>query len=121
MKIHSITSAVILFAGSVSAAETKSIDVGANPESVTKGFGGKYYVTLMGPTRNPGDGDGGIVVIENDQPKPVVSGLNDPKGIVFLDDTLITADFTQVWRINEKGERTLLAGPDNFPNPILFL
>ena len=121
MKIRFIASAIVLSAISVSAAETKSIDVGANPESVTKGFGGKYYVTLMGPTRNPGDGDGGIVVIENDQPKPFVSGLNDPKGIVFLDDTLITADFTQVWRINEKGEKTLLAGPDAFPNPILFL
>lgn len=104
-----------------SAAEQKSIDVGANPESVTKGFGGKYFVTLMGPTRNPGDGDGGIVVIEDEVAKPFVSGLHDPKGIVFLDDSLITADFTQIWRIDSKGEKKLLAGPENFPHPILFL
>jgi len=108
-------------ASSSAFAETKTIDVGPNPESVTKGFGGNYYVTLMGPTRNPGDGDGGIVVIENGAVKPFVSGLNDPKGIVFLDDSLITADFTQVWRIDSKGGKKLLAGPENFPNPILFL
>ena len=104
-----------------SAAEQKSIDVGANPESVTKGFGGKYFVTLMGPTRNPGDGDGGIAVIENDVAKPFVSGLHDPKGIVFLDDSLITADFSQVWRIDSKGEKKLLAGPESFPHPVLYL
>ncbi|RYD35740.1 MAG: gluconolaconase [Verrucomicrobiaceae bacterium] len=105
----------------VASAELKTIDVGANPESVTKGFGGNYYVTLMGPTRNPGDGDGGIVVIEDGAVKPFVSGLHDPKGIVFLEDSLITADFTQVWRIDSKGEKKLLAGPEAFPHPILFL
>lgn len=117
--------AVFLFAtilGASSAlAELKPIDVGPNPESVTKGFGGNYYVTLMGQTRNPGDGDGSIVVIEDGKVKPFVSGLHDPKGIVFLDDSLITADFTQVWRIDSKGEKKLLAGPDAFPNPVLFL
>lgn len=103
------------------AQEAKRIDVGANPESVTKGFGGKYYVTLMGPVRNDGDGDGAVVVIEDDKAKPFVTGLNDPKGIVFLNGSLITADFTKVWKIDEKGEKTLLAGPDSFPKPILFL
>jgi Gluconolactonase len=95
--------------------------VGPNPESVTKGFDGKYFVTLMGTTRNPGDGDGSIVQLDGDQVKPFVTGLNDPKGIVFIADSLVTADFTQVWTINSKGEKTLLAGPDAFPNPILFL
>lgn len=121
MKILPFVSAAALLSCAAVSAEIKSIDVGPNPESVTKGFGGKYYVTLMGPTRNPGDGDGGIVVIENDAAKPFVSGMNDPKGIVFLDGSLITADFTEVWRIDEKGNKTLLAGPDSFPNPVLFL
>jgi sugar lactone lactonase YvrE len=103
------------------AQEAKRIDVGANPESVTKGFGGKYFVTLMGPARTDGDGDGAIVVIEGDKAEPFVSGLNDPKGIVFLNGSLITADFTKVWKIDEKGEKTLLAGPEAFPHPILFL
>ena len=52
------------------AQEAKRIDVGANPESVTKGFGGNYFVTLMGAVRNDGDGDGAIVVIEDDKAKP---------------------------------------------------
>jgi hypothetical protein len=121
MKIPFVASAAAVCLAGFCSAETRSIDVGANPESVTKGFGGNYFVTLMGPTRNPGDGDGGIVVIEGDVAKPFVSGLNDPKGIVFLNDSLITADFTQVWKIDAKGGKTLLAGPENFPNPVLFL
>src|SRR5690606_3558733 len=109
------------FGSTFASAELKTIDVGPNPESVIKGFGGKYYVTLMGTVRNPGDGDGGIVVIEEGKAKPFVSGLHDPKGIVFVGDSLITADFTEVWRIDSKGEKKLLAGPEAFPNPVLFL
>lgn len=112
---------VVASCSSICLADTRKIDVGSNPESVTKGFGGKYYVTLMGATRNDGDGDGAVVVIEDDKAKPFVTGLNDPKGIVFLNGSLITADFTKVWKINEKGEKTLLAGPEAFPHPILFL
>lgn len=121
--MKSIFLACVLLSGFSSgfAADQKTIGVGANPESVTKGFGGKYYVTLMGPTRNPGDGDGRIVVIEDEVAKPFVSGMNDPKGIVFLDDSLITADFTEVWKIDSKGEKKLLAGPSAFPHPVLFL
>jgi sugar lactone lactonase YvrE len=34
---------------------------------------------------------------------------------------LVTADFDQVWAVDAKGTRTLLAGPDAFPAPPLFL
>ena len=39
----------------------KSLPVGATPESVVPGFGGKLFVTLMGTKREKGDGDGKIV------------------------------------------------------------
>jgi hypothetical protein len=42
----------------------RNLAVGATPESVTKGFGGKYFVTLMGTSRKAGDGDGKIVKVD---------------------------------------------------------
>jgi hypothetical protein len=100
----------------------RSVAVGANPESVARGFGGKLFVTLMGPSRVAGDGDGKIVVLEGDDtPRDFALGMDDPKGLVFIGDQLITADFNRVWKVNAAGERTLLAGPAAFPHPPLYL
>ena len=43
----------------------RNLAVGPTPESVTKGFGGKYFVTLMGASRKAGDGDGKVVKVES--------------------------------------------------------
>ncbi len=99
----------------------RSIAVGATPESVVPGFDGKLHVTLMGAKREKGDGDGQIVVVDGDKVTILASGLDDPKGLVFLDGRLITADFDQVWAIDARGQKTLLAGPDAFPKPPLYL
>lgn len=115
---------VIYFSGSsAEARETKlhSLDVGLKPESSVYGFGGKLYVTLMGETRVKGDGDGSIVVIEGDKVSAFIQGLDDPKGIVFIDGRLITADFDTVWAIDAEGRKTVFAGPEAFPNTPLFL
>jgi hypothetical protein len=95
--------------------------VGATPESVTKGFGGKYFVTLMGTSRKAGDGDGKIVKVDGDKVTVLTEGLDDPKGIVYVGKQLITADFDKVWSIDAKGKKTLLAGPAAFPTPPTFL
>jgi hypothetical protein len=99
----------------------RNLAVGATPESVTKGFGGKYFVTLMGASRKAGDGDGKIVKVDGDKVTVLTEGLDDPKGIVFVANQLITADFDKVWSIDAKGKKTLLAGPDAFPTPPTFL
>lgn len=99
----------------------RSIEVGPNPESVVRGFGGALYVTLMGATREPGDGNGKVVVLDGDTPRDFATGLDDPKGLAFLDNRLITADFNKVWSIDAKGVKTLLAGPGAFPQPPVFL
>ena len=99
----------------------RSLDVGLKPESSVYGFGGKLYVTLMGETRVKGDGDGGVVVVDGDKVTPFTKGLDDPKGIVFIDNRLITADFDTVWSINAAGEKTVLAGPGAFPKPPIYL
>jgi len=99
----------------------RNLAVGATPESVTKGFGRKYYVTLMGTSRKQGDGDGKIVKVDGDKVTVLTEGLDDPKGIVFVGKQLITADFDKVWSIDAKGKKTLLAGPAAFPTPPTFL
>lgn len=99
----------------------RTLAVGATPESVVQGFDGKLYVTLMGEKREKGDGDGAIVSIDGDKVTMFTEGLDDPKGIVFAGGKLITTDFDTVWEINGKGEKTILAGPDAFPKPPLFL
>lgn len=96
--------ALALAGTSIEAAET--IDVGENPESLTRGFEGKYFITLMGPTRIPCDGNGSIVVLEDKMPKMFCDGMDDPKGIIQMGDFLITADFTRVWKILAADHRT---------------
>jgi len=99
----------------------RNLAVGATPESVTKGFDGKYFVTLMGTSRKLGDGDGKIAQVDGDKVTILAEGLDDPKGIVFVGDRLITADFDKVWSIDAKGQKTLLAGPAAFPTAPTFL
>jgi len=99
----------------------RSLAVGDNPESSVHGFDGKLYVTLMGATREKGDGDGSIVVLDGDKVTPFVEGLDDPKGIVFIDGKLITTDFDILWSIDAEGKKTVFARPEAFPNPPIFL
>ena len=61
------------------------------------------------------------IVVDGEQVRPFTDGLDDPKGIVFVGGQLITTDHDRVWSIDEKGQKTLLAGPDSFPKPPMFL
>lgn len=108
-------------ASALTAGPLRSIPVGATPESVVPGFNGKLYVTLMGTKRVKGDGDGKIVMVDGDKVTVVTEGLDDPKGLVFIDGVLMTADFDKVWAIDANGSKRLVAGPDAFPTPPLFL
>ncbi len=100
----------------------RRIPVGPNPESVVQGFGGRLHVTLMGASRQQGDGDGSIVSIGNDgQVVVLAAGFDDPKGLVFTGDRLVTADFDRVWAVDVSGHKHLIAGPEAFPIPPLYL
>jgi sugar lactone lactonase YvrE len=113
--------AIAVLASLPLSAAQRNLPVGATPESVTQGFDGKYFVTLMGASRKLGDGDGKIAKVDGDKVSVLTEGLDDPKGIVFVDDRLITADFDKVWSIDAQGKKTLLAGPAAFPTPPTFL
>ena len=111
----------LALAGCQTPGKPAKLAVGANPESVTRGFDGDLFVSLMGPSRKAGDGDGKVVRVHGEQVTDFTTGLNDPKGIVFAGGKLITADFDTVWQIDAQGKKTVLAGPKNFPTPPAFL
>ncbi|MCX6919287.1 MAG: SMP-30/gluconolactonase/LRE family protein [Verrucomicrobia bacterium] len=99
----------------------RKLAVGATPESVTRGFDGDLFVSLMGVSRKAGDGDGKVVRVHGEVVTDFTTGLNDPKGIVFAGGKLVTADFDTVWQIDAQGNKSALAGPKDFPSAPTFL
>jgi hypothetical protein len=97
----------------------KVISVGQRPESVTRGFGGALYVTVMNDAKTPGDGV--VKVIEGDTAKDFATGLDEPKGICFTGKLLVTTDVKRVWKIDAKGTKEILADEKAFPEPLRFL
>ena len=106
----------VLFAAQGAGFET--LPVGTRPESVTKGFDGNYFVTLMGG-RQPGDGV--VAIVKSNKVYSFSAGFDEPKGLGFNGSHLILADLTKVWSVDSKGQKTLIAEQKDFPHPILFL
>ena len=94
------------------------IDVGQRPESVTRGFGGDLFITVMG---EPGPGDGVVKRIRGRELSVFATGLDEPKGITFVGDSLVASDLTRVVRIDQHGRVSVLAGPEAFPHEVLYL
>jgi glucose/arabinose dehydrogenase len=93
-----------------------------NPESVAIGPDRKMYVSVIGEFDK--DGDGSIVRIENGKAVPVVTGLDDPKGIAFFQNWLYIADKTKVLRVNvlaKEPKAELVADAAKFPVAPKFL
>ncbi|MEW6302624.1 MAG: gluconolaconase [Verrucomicrobiota bacterium] len=104
---------------SASAADYRTIKVGQRPESVTRGFDGKYFVTVMNDAKTPGDGV--VKVIEGDTVKDFATGFNEPKGIAFTGQFLVASDVKKVWKIDAEGKTSVLADEAAFPNPVSYL
>jgi len=118
LRLVSILALTILICGSLPAAEPKTLAVGNSPESVCRGFDGKWYVTLI-----EGDqpGDGKIALVDGDKVSIFTDGLNAPKGIAYVGNVLVTADETTMWKIDKSGKKTRLVEAKDFPAPIEFL
>jgi hypothetical protein len=112
---------LLSFNGYLTASAPRKLAVGANPESVARGFDGDLFVSIMGPSRKAGDGDGKIVRVHGETVTDFTTGLDDPKGTVFAGGFIITADFDKVWKIDAEGNKSVLAGPKDFPIAPAFL
>ena len=94
------------------------IEVGTKPESITKGFNGNYYVTVM---NNKESGDGTVVEISAKGVKTFATGFDEPKGIVFLNNHLYFSDLNRVWKVDENGKTSVFIDKDDFPEEVLYL
>lgn len=94
------------------------IDVGQRPESITRGFGGNYYVTVMNGQE---DGDGVVKVIQGSDVSVFATGLNEPKGIAYVGNYLVASDLDRVVKIDSKGAVSVLAGRAAFPHVPSYL
>ena len=77
------------------------------PESITRGFGGKLFVSVMNTPETPGDGV--VKVIDGETATDFATGLDEPKGVCFTGKFLVVTDVKRVWKIDAKGEKTELA------------
>jgi gluconolactonase len=91
-----------------------------NPESVVVGPGGKVYVTLIGERDKAGDGS--VVIVDRDSGKitTFATGLDDPKGLVFVGDSLFVADLKKVWKIDASGKVEVFVDSEAFPRPPVY-
>lgn len=128
-KIHhyKIVAAAVVLGGLLPALSTTPVlagdiafpvKVGERPESITPGFDGKYFVTLFNGNEKR---DGEVRVITADGTRPFAQGLDEPKGIVFLNDHLFVADLLNVVKIDNKGKVTVFAAKEDFPHEIRYL
>jgi len=90
------------------------------PESVVQAKDGKIYVSEINAFGT--DGDGQISVIENSQASLFVDGLDDPKGLVIIDQCLYVADKTQIVKYDlATKEKSVFVAAEAFPQAPQFL
>jgi sugar lactone lactonase YvrE len=114
--------AVTLVSGAAQAQILSSIAVGPRPESVTRGFGGKLYVSIQGPSGALGVLDGEVrqLDIATGVVTPFASGMENPRGITFTGRFLVVADQQRIFKIDGAGNKTVLAEAAQFPFPVNF-
>ncbi len=119
-----LAAAALLVAPFASAA-IRTLDVGVAPESLTQGWDGDYYVTMMGSreANDPNATTDGEVrrVTPEGQVTIFATGFDQPKGIVFSGEHLVFADMQTVWKLDQTGAKSVLAGPAAFPDPPTYL
>lgn len=103
------------------AVELKKITGLKTPESVVQSKDGKIYVSEINEFDK--DGDGQISVIENGQLSVFADGLDDPKGLVIIGDSLYIADKTQVIKVNlaDAAQKEVFVPASAFTKPPQFL
>jgi sugar lactone lactonase YvrE len=134
--MRTMTRAAILLAMTVFAACQKPADgnetlesvvselitVGPRPESITKAWGGRMYVSIQGPSGALGTFDGEVrqVNLLTGAVTPFVTGLENPRGLAFTGQFLIVADQQVIYKIDQAGQVGVLAKASQFPFPAVF-
>jgi len=115
-----IASLLFLLTVAARADDLKTVTGLASPESAVIGADGRVYVSEIGEFGK--DGDGKVAVIGRDgKAMPFASGMDDPKGLAAIGNTIYAADKTRIWKIDARGKASVFVKADDFPQPLLFL
>jgi sugar lactone lactonase YvrE len=118
----------ICLAGGTVQADTfvKNIPLGpqhARPESIARGWGGMYYVSVQNtPDAVATDGEILQVDVAAGRVNPFVdkgSPLRNPRGLAFVGNFLVVTDTDRIWKISQNAQVTPV--PVAFPVPPLLL
>ena len=113
-KMAQFLATVIALSGSAHAGEPRTISGLKNPESAAVGRNGEVYVTIIGEREKKGDGS--VAIVEpSGKITTFATGLDDPHGVVIVDDSLYIADVKVVWKVDPKGKVEVYLGPEGFP------
>jgi sugar lactone lactonase YvrE len=98
------------------------VPVGPRPESITRAWGGEFYVSIQGPSGALGTFDGEVrkVDLAAGTSTTFVTGLENPRGLAFTGEFLIAADQQKIYKIDQAGNATILAKNTDFPFPAVF-
>ncbi len=108
---------LFLFANNITA---KTLDQIVNPESAFSTSDGRIFVSEIGGfgVKN----DGRILEIFQDGKVDVIaSGLNDPKGLIVVDNIIYVTDVDEVKKVTFGGKVSVWLNSKNFPKKIAFL
>ena len=90
------------------------------PESAVQAKDGRIFVSEINEFGK--DGDGQISVIGLDGKVSVyASGLDDPKGLAIIGESLYVADKTKVLKVTPDGKSSVFVAPDQFTSTPIFL
>jgi sugar lactone lactonase YvrE len=100
---------------------TIALPAGSRPESITRAWCGKHYVSLQfNGTVGLNDGEIRQVDVATGTVTPFVTGLDNPRGLAFTGELLVVTDTTRLWVIDQAGNKRVLADPPAFPFPVKF-
>jgi sugar lactone lactonase YvrE len=98
-----------------------TLPVGPRPESITKGWDGRFFVSVQGaPALGLNDGEIRTFDPATGATTTFVTGLDNPRGLAFTGKYLVVTDTTVVWIIERSGAKRILADPSAFPHPVAF-
>lgn len=105
----------LLLSGVASATPT-TIDVGPRPESVTRGFDGRFFVSVQGAP-DLGRLDGEIRTFDpvSGTVRTFATGLDNPRGLTFTGRHLVVTDTDKIFTIDRSGAVRLLVSASQFP------
>ena len=97
-----------------------TIDQIINPESAFSTAEGRIFVSEIGGFGVKNDGRI-LEVFKDGKVNVIASGLNDPKGLIVVENIIYVTDVDQIKKVTLSGEVTTWLGPKNFPKKTAFL